>query len=173
MNSTLNEMDKHPRERLLTGENCRFYKTREGLLAAALSDGSYEGRAFLSLAFPFQLTEEYIALQDEDKEEIGMIRRLSDLAEADRELVREELKIKYFTPKIRKILSLTERFGTTRWTVETDRGKQFFVVKDTYKSLIRVSADRLFVCDLDGCRYEIESLKALDRKSFSKIELYV
>lgn len=159
--------------RPLSGENCRFFLSETGLLMADVAEGEYRGRAFLALAFPFQLTEEYISLQNEEKEEIGMIRRLSDLREEDRELVRDELKKKYFVPKILKILSLTERFGTTRWTVETDKGEMRFIVKDTYKSMIRVSEDRLFVCDLDGCRYEVESLKALDRKSFSKIELYV
>lgn len=159
--------------RALTGENCRFSLSPAGLLLAELTDGSYRGRAFLSLAFPFQLTDAYIALQNEDKEEIGMIRSLSDLREEDQTLVREELATKYFTPKIRKILALTERFGTTRWTVETDKGEMRFIVKDTYKSLIRVSEDRLFVCDLDGCRYEVVSLKALDRKSYSRIELYI
>ena len=167
------EPDRAAQGRLLSGENCRFSLSPTGLLTAELSDGTYAGRAFLSLAFPFQLTEEYIALQNEDKEEIGMIRRLSDLRQEDQKLVRDELAKKYFTPKIQKILTLTERFGTTRWTVETDKGEMRFIVKDTYKSMIRVSEDRLFVCDIDGCRYEIESLKGLDKKSFSRIELYV
>ena len=167
------EVDRVAEARLLNGENCRFSLSSTGLLTADLTDGSYTGRAFLSLAFPFQLTEEYIALQNEDKEEVGMIRRLSDLRREDQEIVRGELAKKYYSPKIIKILSLTERFGTTRWTVLTDKGEMRFIVKDTYKSMIRVSEDRLFVCDLDGCRYEVESLKALDRKSFSKIELYV
>lgn len=169
----MNDLNSVARGNMLTGDTCRFSLSPAGLLTAKLSDGSYSGRAYLSLAFPFQFTEEYIALQNEDKEEIGMIRRLSDLREEDRDLVRDALKIKYFSPKIKKILTLTERFGTTRWTVETDKGNMNFVVKDTYKSLIRVSEDRLFVCDIDGCRYEIESLKGLDKRSFSKIELYV
>ena len=172
-NDAKQELEQLAGGRALTGENCRFSLSNTGLLLAEVTGGVYRGRAFLSLAFPFQLTEEYIALQNEDKEEIGMIRRLSDLREEDRAIVREELAKKYYAPKIRRILSLTERFGTTRWTVETDKGEMRFIVKDTYKSLIRVSEDRLFVCDLDGCRYEVESLKGLDRRSYSKIELYV
>ena len=169
----IKELENITGAKRLTGENCRFFLSPAGLLMASLTDGSYEGRAFLALAFPFQLTEEYIALQNEDKEEIGMIRSLSDLREEDRGPVRAELEKKYFTPKIRKILSLTERFGSSRWEVETDQGKMGFTVKDTFKSLIRVSPDRLYVCDVDGCRYEIPSLKALDKRSFSMIELYV
>ena len=159
--------------RRLTGEDCRFFLSPEGLLMAELTDGSYRGRAYLARAFPFLLEEEYVALQNEDREEVGMIRRLSDLREEDREAVRAELKKIYFVPKIKKILSLTERFGSTHWEIQSDVGDISFTVKDTYKSMIRVGDDRLFVCDIDGCRYEIESLSGLDRKSFSKIELYV
>ena len=96
----MNALNSVAQGRPLTGENCRFSLSPQGLLTVALTDGSYSGRAYLSLAFPFQLTEEYVALQNEDKEEIGMIRRLSDLREEDRDLVRDALKIKYFTPKI-------------------------------------------------------------------------
>lgn len=159
--------------KLLTGENCRFGTSPNGLLTVELADGSYCGRAFLSRAFPFQLEEEYISLQNDEKEELGMIRRLTDLKEEDRDLVRGELEKKYFAPKIQKILVLTERFGATHWDVETDVGKLRFTVKDTYRSMIRMTEDRLYVCDVDGCRYEIPSLKGLDRRSFSKIELYV
>ena len=157
----------------LTGENCRFSLSPTGLLMVEVSDISYTGRAYLSRAFPFMLEDEYVALQNEEKEEIGMIRRLSDLREEDVPLVRSELEKKYFAPKIRKILSLSERFGSSHWEVECDVGKMSFTVKDTYKSMIRITEDRLYVCDVDGCRYEIESLKALDRKSYAKIELYV
>ena len=159
--------------KLLNKENCRFALSSTGLLTVKLTDGTYEGRAFLARAFPFQLEEEYISLQNGEKEELGMIRRLTDLKEEDRGLVREELKKKYFAPKIQKILVLTERFGSTHWDVETDVGKLHFTVKDTYRSIIRMTEDRLYVCDVDGCRYEIPSLKGLDRRSFSKIELYV
>ena len=83
------------------------------------------------------------------------------------------MRKKYYAPKIKKILSLTERHGNSNWDCETDVGKLSFSVKDTYRSLIRITPDRLYVCDVDGCRYEIESVKALDRRSYSKIDLYL
>ena len=46
-------------------------------------------------------------------------------------------------------------------------------LKDTFKSIIRVGDDRAIVVDADANRYEIESLSALDRNSFRKIELYL
>ena len=136
-------------------------------------DPDFEGRAFLCLAFPFETREKYLCVQNEEKEEIGMVYDLSDFDPDTAALLQAELKKRYFAPKIQKILKLNERFGFTFWECQTDYGVLSFSVKDTYRSLIRVGEDRLFVSDHDGCRYEIESLAGLDKKSYSKIELYI
>ena len=57
--------------------------------------------------------------------------------------------------------------------VETPGGIRIMNLKDTFKSIIRVGDDRAIVVDADANRYEIESLSALDRNSFRKIELYL
>ena len=38
----------------------------------------------------------------------------------------EELKKKYFSPKILKIVKLTEKFGSSYWDCETDYGMKKF-----------------------------------------------
>ena len=159
--------------RALTKENSTFYLSPTGLLMVRTTSPDYEGRAFPALAFPFETREEYLCIQNENKEEIGMIASLSDLKEEEAILLREEIKKKYFSPKIKRITKLTERYGSTFWDCETDYGPLSFTVKDTHRSLIRAGEDRIFVLDHDGCRYEIESIKALDKKSYSKIELYL
>jgi len=133
----------------------------------------YAGRAHLSYAFPFQKQEEYISVQNDEKEEIGMIRALSEFDAETVKLLKKEIAKTYFAPKIKTIKKLTERYGTSVWECETDHGPMSFSVKDTQRSLIQAGEDRLFVVDRDGCRFEIESVKGLDRKSYSKIELYL
>jgi hypothetical protein len=155
----------------ITEENARFFLSEAGLLMLSMKE--YEGRAFLALAFPFETEEEYISVLNEEKEELGMIRSLKDFGEETAALLREELRKKYFAPKISAIRKLTERHGGSFWECETDYGPLSFTVRDTYKSMIRAGADRLFVVDHDGCRYEIPSLKGMDKKSYSKIELYL
>ena len=44
---------------------------------------------------------------------------------------------------------------------------------DTFSSLLKVGGTRVFVNDIDGNRYEIPDLEALDHKSFKKIELFL
>lgn len=157
----------------LTGENARFTLNSNGLLSASIPEAQHEGRAFLSLAFPFEREEEYISVQTEEKDELGMIRTLEDFDDETACLLRGELKKKYFCPKLLKILKVLERNGNTYWDCLSDQGNLSFTVRDVHRSLIRASEDRIFVVDVDGCRYEIESIAGLDRKSHAKIELYL
>ena len=157
----------------LTPENADFFHSSNGLLMAKIPEANYEGRVHLARAFPFEKTEEYISVQNVDKEEIGMIRVLSDFDERSADILREELEKKYFSPKIKKIVKLSSRFGMSYWDCETDQGPLSFTVNDTNRSLLRAGEDRVFVLDHDGCRYEIPSLAALDKKSLGKIEMYL
>lgn len=158
---------------LIDRDNAVFYASPTGLLMVRIPEKDYDGRAFLALAFPFKTEEDYVCVQNEDREEMGMIRSLSLLDEEAAALCREELKKKYFSPKILKIVKLTERFGASYWDCETDYGMKKFTVRDPHRSILRLGEDRAYVVDVDGCRYEIESLKGMDKKSHSKIELYL
>ena len=87
--------------------------------------------------------------------------------------VKEELLRKYYTPKIIKIKTLKETRGFSFWQVVSDAGELSFTLQDTSRSIAKISEDRAFVFDICGNRYEIESLSALDKKSFRKLELYL
>ena len=128
-------------------------------------------RAFLHRAFPFDKPYEYISVSDENGE-IGLIFDIKDFANCA-DIIKSELDSKYFAPKIQKIISVKERFGYSYWKVKCDRGNIDFTVKDTFKSIIHVSQDRVFIMDVDTNRFEIESISALDRNSLRKIELYL
>lgn len=157
----------------LNASNCRFSLSEHGLLLAEIDPISYRDRAFLALAFPFQKEEEYISVLNAENEEMGMIRSLDGFDEKTADLIRAELRKKYFAPKIKKILKTRERNGVTYWDCDTDHGVLAFTVRDVHRSMIRAGEDRLFLVDIDGCRYEIESVSSLDKKSHSKIELYL
>ena len=158
---------------LLTSENASFYLSSRGLLMARVPEKDFDGRVFLSLAFPFETQEDFICVQNGDKEEIGMIGSLSAFGEEEREILKVELAKKYFSPKIQKITKFREDGTTTYWTCQTDKGLLEFTVRDTHRSLIRVGEDRVFVVDYDGCRYEIESIQKMEPKSYAKIQLYL
>ena len=160
----------------LTSLNAVF-KRQNSLLSLVFTqeDGTEreEKRVLLKRAFPFDMPFEFIAVLDGNEREIGMIASLS-LFDSDTEaLLREELDRIYYTPKIRRIASMKERYGFSYWQVDTDEGEVSFTVQDTFRNLLRIGEDRVAIFDVDGNRFEIESIASLDRKSYKKIELYL
>lgn len=131
------------------------------------------GRVFFHRAFPFDAADTFVSVTDKDGNEYGIIRSLDDFEGSGKDIIAEELGRKYFTPKIKKILSVKERFGYSYWEVETEFGKASFSMHDTFRSIAKVSESRLILTDVDGNRYEITDTMALDRKSYRKIELYL
>ncbi len=134
-------------------------------------------RIYLSRAFPFDMPHDYISVLDKDKKEIGFIRSLNDFDEPQRSMLLAELDAKYYTPTIKKIYSVKERYGFSYWKTECEFGEKSFTLQDTYRSIIKTTnadgGERLFILDVDGNRYEIPDVEKLDRKSFKKIELYL
>ena len=174
----------------LKPENSKFYLTKNGFAAmeaylpAPVEDDLNEsaereykwrdvGRVFFHLAFPFEFTDKYISVSNKDGEEYGMIEDVGLFDSETVAVISEAVKRKYFMPTVRKINKIKEQFGFSHWSVETDIGNIDFTVRDTYKSMIRLSDTRVIVCDADGGRYVIEDVLALDRKSYRKIELYL
>ena len=134
-------------------------------------------RIFLSRAFPFDMPYEYISVLDRDKKEIGFIRSLDDFDEPERTLLKNELETKYYTPVIKRILQVKERYGFSYWKCECEFGEKSFTLRDTFRSIIKAHTnddrERIYILDIDGNRYEIPDVEKLDRMSYKKIELYL
>lgn len=154
----------------LTPENASF-SSKNGFLYISLN-GS-EQRAFLCRQFPFELLWEFISVLDEDQYEIGIIRRIDLFEGEERSLLETELEKRYYSPIIRRILSMKERYGFSYWKVVTDEGEVSFTLHDTFRSTVRAGEHRVILMDVDGNRFEIPDVRALDRKSYKKIELYL
>ena len=171
-------------------ENTKFYLTPAGFPALEaymkkvvtndLKEESEEvlwqdlGRVYFHRAFPFDMPHSYISVLDKDQKEIGMIRELSALAEDTQKIILSELGRKYYAPRIKKILSVKERYGFSYWRVDLENASDFsFTVQDTYRSMLKIDHEHVFIVDVDGNRFEIPSVEALDRASYKKIELYL
>ena len=166
--------------RYITKDNTRLEKNGDFIrMTATLPDDegvpakkTYD-RIFLHRAFPFDFPYAYISVLDGDSKEIGIIQEIDALGEENAAMLRAELDRKYYTPVIRQILSVKDKFGYSYWKVKTDEGELDFTCRDTFSSLLKVGGNRVFVNDIDGNRYEIPDLEGLDRKSFKKIELFL
>ena len=154
----------------LTKENATFFR-KNGLLWLRM--GETETRVSLRRTFPFGLLWELISVLNEEEEEVGIIRDVQVFDEEEAQLLREELARRYYSPLIERIISVKERYGFSYWKVQTAQGEMKFTLHDTYRSIVHISASRVIFLDVDGNRFEIPDLQALDRKSYRKIELYL
>jgi hypothetical protein len=116
-------------------------------------------------AFPLSNPNRYYSVRDGDGKELGMIREPSELSAENRKLIEEELDRRYFVPAIRRVASITERFGTVEWEVETDRGHVRFTTRDLRENLIRPSPGRYIMTAVDGNRFDVQDIRALDAQS--------
>jgi len=164
----------------ITKDNAKFEKENDFVkmtLTSPNAEGTVEtktyDRIFLHRAFPFDYPYAYISVLDADSKELGLIADVNELDTEAAEMLCAELDRKYYTPVIKQILSLKDKFGFSYWKVVTDEGELSFTLRDTFQSLMKVGGTRIFVNDIDGNRYEIPNIEELDRKSFRKIELFL
>lgn len=153
------------------------FEMKNGFLTMTVNDSGEEkryDRVFLHRAFPHELLWEYISVLGDEGKELGLIYKIDDLAESDRALIVTEIKRKYYSPVIKSISGLKERYGFSYWKVVGEDGKSFnFTMQDTYRNIIHTGEDSAILIDVDGNRYTIKSITELDRKSYRKIEIYL
>lgn len=130
-------------------------------------------RVRLRRAFPFSLEDKYISVLDFEQNEIGLIEDIGVFESEQTELIKNELKRVYYSPRVTAIKSVKERLGYAFFSVDSDAGELEIPLRDVYRSLIRIGDDRLVIIDTDGNRYYIDSIKQLDKASQKKLELYV
>lgn len=153
------------------------FEEKNGFLALVLTvDGEEKryDRIFLHRAFPHELAFQYISVLNEDKKEIGIIYDLSDFNETAQKFLRIEIEKKYYSPEIKEIKSVKERYGFSYWKVSLDDGRELnFTMQDTFKNIIHTGEDSIVLVDVDSNRYTVKSISALSSKSYRKIELYL
>lgn len=154
----------------LTPQNASFM-IKNGFLY--IKQEEKEERVFLYRQFPFEIQWEFISVMDSDKQEIGILRSIEQFDQETKALLVKELVRRYYTPVIERIFSVKERYGFSYWKVKTPDGEMNFTLQDTFRSMIRAGENRLLLLDVNGNRFEIPDVTALDRKSYKKIELYL
>lgn len=169
-------LEKAARIVRLDKNNARFEIKNKFLSLVVVEDGEEKqyDRVFLHRAFPHELLWEYISATDEESAEIGLIYNIDDFDGETAALLRCEIEKKYYSPVIKEIGNVKERYGFSYWKVTLADGKKLnFTMQDTYRNIIHTGDDSAFLIDVDGNRYTLESISSLDRKSYRKIELYL
>ena len=167
----------------LTPDNATFCRSAGNLISLDVRTESGETEHYERVvpvrAFPITDPEEFISIKEPDSKEkgkgseIGMVRRLSDFDGETVALLREELSRRYFTPEIKRILGVKEKFGYSYWDAETSAGKVSFVMTNVSSNIRMLEDGRVFIHDIDGNCFCISDPAKLDKASFKKIEIYL
>ncbi len=121
--------------------------------------------AIFKRAFPLSVPEEYLSIQTSSGEEVAILKDLAGVDRASRALIDEELDRRYFTPDIEEIDSLKLEAGMWHFTVQTQRGPSDFFVRNWRDSAQEIATNRWQIQTVDGARFEIKNLEALDDRS--------
>ena len=182
--NTLLEQEKREAERLisvrpLTRDNAVFHRTEGGFVNLDYTDPEGETKTYTRGAvhrcFPFSDPDHYISIREStgDGREIGLVENLDDLPEEAREMLQEQMALRYFVPKIRKIRSIKEEYGYSYWDADTDRGSIRFTVRMGGGSVYAIGEGRYLVNDIDGNRFEIPDVKQLTAKELRELDLFI
>jgi hypothetical protein len=113
-------------------------------------------------ASPLNYPGRYLSLLNGKGEEIVLIADPHDLHPAARDAVMEEVARRYLTSIIVRVLDARSEFGATYWHVETDRGFRDFVTQSLQENAQWLSPKHLMLIDVDGNRFELVDVTALD-----------
>lgn len=163
----------------ITADNAVFTRTEGGFVQLCLTLPGGETKTYARVAvhrcFPHSDPEHYISIREPegDGREIGLIEDLAALPEDTQEMLREQMALRYFSPKITRVRSIKEEYGYSYWDVETDRGACRFTVRMGGGSVYAIGANRYLVTDLDGNRFEIPDLYKLTPREIKQLDLFI
>lgn len=168
------ESEEVLRMHFLNQDNAVFTRTKGGFVALKTADKEYE-RVGVYLTFPLTKPEEFISIReaDEKAKEIGLIKDLKDLTKDEQEMIREQIRLRYFMPVIRKVMDVKDEYGYAYWHVMTDFGICRFTTHMGGDAVISLGESRYQVTDIDGNRYEIPDLYALTVMERKKLDLFI
>ena len=160
--------------RFLTKENAKFSRTDGGFVSLKFGGKEY-ARVGVYLTFPLTEPEEYISIReaDEKAKEIGIIEKLSQLDKDQQEMIREQIKLRYFMPTITKVLDIKDEYGYAYWNVTTSFGACRFTTRMSGDAVVSLGESRMLVTDIDGNRYEIPDFYQLSVAERKKLDLFI
>ena len=158
----------------ITAENAVFTRTPGGFVSLEFGGKSYP-RVAVHRCFPFSEPDRYISIREPegDGREIGLIEDIRALPEDMRAMLEEQMSLRYFAPKIRRIKEIKEEYGYSYWDVMTDKGPCRFTVRMGGGAVYAIGANRYLVNDLDGNRFEIPDITVLTARELKKLDLFI
>jgi len=160
----------------LAPDEAEFFKTPGGFTGLRYRGNEYK-RISLRRALPVGQPTRYISVADSENKEIGIIRSVADLSAPQIAIVEEELSRRYYCPRIFEIKSVKDKMGYVYMEfvigTDTEKYEKSCAVNDVNRNIRMIDDNRLLIFDVDGNRYIVSDLSALDKKSLGRLEPYM
>lgn len=119
--------------------------------------------------FPISGLNKYISLLDSEGNERAIIRNIDDLLPESKAALQSALDEYYMIPKITRFVKRYEKFSIWMWTVDTDKGRYTFELRNSLTAIKTLYDGRILIKDGSDNRYEITDLNKLDKRSIKMI----
>ena len=155
-----------------------FY-TAEGGFTGLKYDGQEYKHITLRRTLPIKQPMDYISVADVKNNEIGIIKSIQDLAGTQLEIVMGELDKRYYCPEILEVKSVKDKLGYVYMELllnVSGEGKKHVkncAIKDVNRNIRMLSDESLIIFDVDGNRYIINNIAALDKHSLKRLEPFL
>ncbi len=163
--------------RLLDCSALHFTQEDSGFLTLDFEGKTYH-KVSLTRLIPFYSDDTFVSvsykIDETEFREIGVIKDIRELSKEQFELVDRWLRFKYYAPTVTRIHSIKDnRMGYLFVDADTTSGRKTICINDWFSNFRMISKKMLSILDVDGNRYYIPDVNALDKKSLSKVELFV
>jgi len=163
--------------RRLTPATTKIFEGTFTLLhCAVMGDQTYRG-VFAVLMFPIRYPDRFISLRYTDEEdktrEIGVIDDLSAFPEGTQTLIRNVLKKQYHEHIISRVYEVRDEFGLLFFDVETQRGRQEFMMPWRHDRAEDFGAGGKVLLDVNENRFIVPDVMALPAKDQRRFTNYI
>jgi len=169
----MNQMDLG----IMDVKEAEFYEGSGGFAGLKYKGEDYK-HIILRRTMPRVLPWSYISVADHENKEIGIIKTIEDLPEAQKQVVINEIENRYYSPEVLEVLSVQDKLGYVyvEMRLSNKHGKIYVkncAVKDVSRNIRMLSDTAVIIFDVDGNRYIISDLTKLNKASMRKLDAYL
>jgi len=162
---------------LMDVSKAEFYIADGGFAGLKYKDKDYK-HVVLRRIMPIDQPLHYISVADDDDKEIAIIKSVAELQGEQREIVEQELDNRYYSPQVLDVMSVRDKLGYVymEMRLRNKQGKEYdksCAVKDVSRNIRMLSSTSIIIFDVDGNRYVVPDLGALNKQSLRRLDTYL
>jgi len=154
-----------------------FFKSEGGFAGLKYKGEEYK-HIVLRRIMPIDQPMNYISIADNDNKEIAILKAVDDLRPDQRLIVEQELDNRYYSPQVLDVTSVRDKLGYVymEMKLRNKQGNEYeksCAIKDVSRNIRMLSGNSVIIFDVDGNRYVVPDLKALNKQSLRKLDSYL